>query len=156
MTAHLDGGKELRRTRQELDHIGQIPEQAKKVCLAGTKYQDIEYCMANRGRFVLYSEHRKIDYVSALHELANLDWTYLNNGISFIDNKTHGSVFFRRTNLNLWYVQTAAHDANGNFWTTTIDSESAFTVLRLFFEESPWFEAVGWHLEPDLFEAYDI
>jgi len=153
-TAHLGGGKELKKDRQEINIISQMPEQVQKTCLAGTKFLDIEYCMANRGRFVSYLEHRKIDYTNAAHELANLDWTFLKNGISFIDNKNASSVFFRRTELDSWYVQTSAHDIYGNFWTAILDSEYAFLVLRLFFGESRWFEAVSWHLEPDLFEAY--
>lgn len=142
----------MKRVIQELELVGQTPIQ--NVC-ADIQYQDIEYCLANRGKSVFYDEHRKIDHITALHETANLDWTYLKNGISFINNKTQDSLFFRRTKINSWYVQTAAHDGNGSFWTCFIDSESVASLLYLFFEESAWFSAVGWHLEPDLFEEYE-
>lgn len=154
MTARSDGGKEMKRTSQELNYIGQIPIEAQKTSVNCVKCWHMEYCMANKGRTIFYAEHKKIDYESALRELSKLDWTYLNNGISFINSKTQSSLFFRRTKLNLWYVQTAAHDHNGNFRTAVIDSNNVFSWLRLFFEESPWFEATGWHLEPDLFEVY--
>ena len=150
--ALLGGGNELKHARQEM--VEQIPEQDQNICLSGTKYQDIEYTMANRGRAVFYDEHKKIDYYSALHESSNLDWTYLKNGISFVNNKTGQSLFFRRIKMNFWYVQTAAHNENADFWTANVESGTAFSVLRLFFEESAWFEAISWHLEPDLFEAY--
>lgn len=142
--------------KQTLIHFDDkvIQDQILTSCI---EYQDIEYCMANRGRAVYYSEHKSIDCCSAVHEMSNLDWTFSKNGISFINNKTDQSIFFQRLNLDSWYVDTAEKGEGGftgYFWAATIDTASALAVLRLFFEESDWFSAVTWHRSPDLFERY--
>lgn len=153
--ARLGGEEEMASLKQILV---QSEETIQNLVLAGTEYQDIEYCMANRGRVVYDDEHKSIDYLGAVHEMSDLDWTFHDNGISFTNNKNEHTVFFRRTKLDLWYVETP--DKTGEYfseycWVSILDTESALHVLKLFFEESRWFEAVSWHRAPCLFEADD-
>ena len=115
--------------------------------------------MVNRGKAIYYKEHKGIDYYAAMHEMSNLDWTFSKNGISFINNKNDCSVFFRRINLDSWYIETAEKIGGqfaGYFWGATIDSSSALVVLRLFFEENKWFEAITWHRTQCLFEEHGV
>lgn len=118
------------------------------------EFQDIEYSMANTGKSVNYFEHRQIDLQTALNETKNLDWTFLDNGISIINNKTDDCIFFRRVALDRWYVDTPIRLPRfaGLFWASYLDENSADTILRLFFEENDWFCATNWHEAPDLFE----
>lgn len=118
------------------------------------QYQDIEYCLSNRGKSVYCSEHRKIDFQNALHETKNLDWTYLDNGISLVNNKTSDCIFFRRVDLDKWYVDTPIRIPRfaGLFWASYIDESIVESILRLFFDECDWFSVIHWFEAPDLFE----
>lgn len=118
------------------------------------EFQDIEYSMLNTGKSVSYFEHRQIDLQTALHETKNLDWTFLDNGISIINNKTDDCVFFRRITFDKWYVDTPIRIPRfrGLFWASYIDERTIDVILRLFFEENDWFCAIHWHESPDLFE----
>jgi hypothetical protein len=118
-------------------------------------YQDFEYCMANTCKFVGYSEHRKIDLQTALNETKNLDWTFLDNGISIINKKTGVCIFFRRVALDKWYVDTPIQlpRFTGLCWASYVDKNTVEAILRLFFEEMDWFCATHWHEAPDLFEV---
>lgn len=122
------------------------------------EFQDIEYSMSNTGKSVSYFEHRQIDLQTALNETKNLDWTFLDNGISIINNKTDDCVFFRRVALDKWYVDTPIRLPRfmGLFWASYIDENTVESILRLFFEESDWFCTTHWHEAPDLFEEVDM
>lgn len=119
------------------------------------EFQDIEYSMINTGKSVSYFEHKQIDLQTALNETKNLDWTFLDNGISIINNKTDDCIFFRRVALDRWYVDTPIRLPRfaGLVWASYIDENSADAILKLFFEENDWFYATSWHEAPDLFEA---
>jgi hypothetical protein len=122
------------------------------------EFQDIEYSMANTAKSVSYSEHRQIDLQTALHETKNLDWTFLDNGISIINNKTDDCIFFRRVALDRWYVDTPIRLSrfSGLFWASYVDENVVEVILRLFFEECDWFGVTHWHEAPDLFEQVDV
>lgn len=145
----------MKHVKQELVQFDEKVAQSQTLAMSCTEYQATEYCMVNRGKTVCYGEHKSIDHCGAVHEMSNLDWTLSKNGISFINNKADRSVFFRRLNLDSWYVETAEKDMGGftgYFLSATIDTASALAVLRLFFEESDWFGAVAWHKNSGLFE----
>jgi hypothetical protein len=121
------------------------------------EFQDIEYSMVNTAKSVSYFEHRQIDLQTALNETKNLDWTFLDNGISIINNKTDDCIFFRRVALDRWYVDTPIRLPRfaGLFWASYVDQSIVEVILRLFFEENDWFCATNWHEAPDLFEEVD-
>jgi len=136
----------------EYDMFDQSQIQSQKIA-----YQDIEYCMANTGKSVSYSEHRKIDLQTSLSETKNLDWTYLDNGISIINNKTDDCVFFRRIDSDKWYVDTPIQlpKFDGFFWATYADESTVEAILKQFFAECDWFCVTHWFEAPDLFEQVD-
>lgn len=131
----------------------ELPIQDRKI-----EFQDIEYSMLNTGKAINYFEHKQIDLQTALNETKNLDWTFLDNGVSIINNKTDDCVFFRRVAFDKWYVDTPIRlpRFTGFFWASYIDENTLEAILRLFFEESDWFCATHWHEAPDLFEEVDV
>lgn len=111
------------------------------------KYQDIEYSMHNRYNCVYYNEHKQVDLQLALAELTSLDWTVSQNGISFINNKNGQSIFCHRLTEDKWLALTPIK-VNGVWnqyeWASNPDTESLIAVIKLYFEEIPWFESLTW------------
>jgi len=111
------------------------------------KYQDIEYCMHNRNNCVYYNEHKQVDLQLALSELTSLDWTVSQNGISFINNKNDQCIFCHRLTENKWSVLTPIKVDGvwtGKEWASYPETESLIGVIKLFFEETPWFSTLRW------------
>ena len=111
------------------------------------KYQDIEYYMHNRNKMVYYDEHKQVDLQLALAELKSLDWTVSQNGISFHNNKTDQSIFSHRLTEDKWLVLTPIKIDGvwtGKEWVSYPDTDVLINVLKLYFEEIPWFHSLTW------------
>ena len=111
------------------------------------KHQDIEYCMCNRNKIVYYEDHVQVDLQLAITEFKNLDWTYLKNGISFHNNKTDQSLFCHRIKEDSWLAQTPIRIEGiwtGYQWVSYPDTIMIINVIRLYFEEMPWFHTLSW------------
>ena len=136
-------------TTQEFVNCNKIDDDT--ISLLGTrsdiKYQDIEYCMHNRKKIVYYNEHKKIDFHLAVDELKSLGCTLWQNGISIYNNKTDQSIFCHRLVEDKWLVFTPIKTDgiwSGYEWVSYPDTASLINVLKLYFEETPWFNTLTW------------
>ncbi len=124
-------------------------ELSKQDTISDVKYQDITYHMDNRDKTVYGKEHAQIDFLNAMNELENLDWNYENNYITFVNNKTEECVQFLRKSKNNWYAEVPINDGpnwDGYTWSCDIESKPIMDMLRLYFEEVPWFGMLSWKM----------
>jgi hypothetical protein len=113
------------------------------------KYQDITYYKWDRNESVCSKDHIHADFLKAMAEMEKLDWTFSHNHIGFVNNRTGGCVQFVRLAEDLWYAENLInHGKNwdGYFWKTEADSNKVSDMMRLFFEEVPWFGMLNWKL----------
>ena len=103
--------------------------------------------MHNRNKTVYYDAHKQVDLQLAIAELQSLDWTLPKNGISFINNKTDQGIFSHRLSKDKWLVTTPIK-ANGIWtgyeWVSYPNTESLINLLKLYFEETSWFQSLTW------------
>jgi hypothetical protein len=111
-----------------------------------TKNQDIIYYKDNSDEFISGLEFRSIDFISAMSEMEKMDWTYPKNSIGF--SKTGDSaVLFRRKSSTKWSAQVPIFEEDewtGFYWIAYSDSNTVSDMLRLFFENMPWFGMLSW------------
>jgi hypothetical protein len=103
--------------------------------------------MVNRNKRVRYRDQVQINFAKAVNELKSLDYTYRENGISFINLKDNSNLFCSRMKAEKWFVQTPVlidGIYNGYQWTSYPDTESMIHTVRLFFEEVSWFRTLDW------------
>jgi len=116
------------------------------------KYQDIIYYKWDRNETVPSKDHVHIDFLKAMSEMENLDWTFQNNHIGFVNNRTNECVQFIRLEENLWYVENLINHGKGwegYFWKSEADNKTVSAMMRLFFEEMRWFGILNWKLGRD-------
>lgn len=115
---------------------------------ANIKYQNIIYYMINRTKCVYYPEQVTIDLLTAINELNGIDWTWKNNGISFINLKNDDNIFCHRLERDKWFVATKVKDGDysGYQWISYPDHESLINTIRLFFEDLSWFDVLNWNM----------
>ena len=124
-------------------------ELSKQDTISDVKYQDITYHMDNRDKTVDSEEHAQIDFLKAMNEMENLDWNYENNYITFVNNKTEECVQFLRKSKNNWYAEVPINDGlnwDGYAWSCDTESKPIMDMLRLYFEEVPWFGMLSWKM----------
>ena len=114
------------------------------------KYQDIIYYMDNAGKIVKNEDQIHIDFITATSEMKNLDWTYEYNYIGFENlRRTNDCVQFIRQGQDRWYAEVPIRHGkgwDGYAWCGYSDSETALSLMRLFFEEIPWFGMLSWKM----------
>jgi len=113
------------------------------------KYQDITYHMDNMDKTISYEEHVQIDFLKAMSEMKNLDWTYDNNYITFFNEKTRECVQFLRKDEDWWYAEVPINDGkdwDGYAWSCDSKSKPIMDMMRLYFEEVPWFGMLSWKM----------
>jgi len=113
------------------------------------KYQDITYYKWDRNESVCSKNHTHIDFLKAMAEMEKLDWTFSQNHIGFVNNRTGECVQFVRLAEDLWYAENLINHGKsweGYFWKTEADSKKVAAVMRLFFEEMPWFGMLNWKI----------
>ena len=143
--------KDFAATNQKAVHLKPVPEppiidQGQDTDI---KYQHIVYCKCNRNNCVSYTDHVPIDLVKATNELNGMDWTWKNNGITFINLKNDDDIFCHRLKENKWFVATRVMKDDvytGLHWVAYPDHESLINTIRLFFEEVAWFEMLDWNI----------
>jgi len=124
-------------------------ELTKQEIKSDVKYQDIIYHMDNKGKTVCSKDHIHIDFLKAMSEMKNLDWKYENNYIAFKNKKTDEYVQFIRQGENKWYADIPIKDGkdwDGYTWSCYSDSKTILCMMRLFFEELPWFGMLSWKM----------
>jgi len=117
--------------------------------LQNTKYQDIIYYKYNRNKLVKSSNNIHIDFLKAMSEMEKLDWTFSPNYIGFENKKKDELVQFIRLEQNMWYAEIPINSGvnwDGYLWGTYSDNKTISDMLRLFFEETPWFGILNWKM----------
>ena len=113
------------------------------------KYQDIIYHMDNKDKTVCSKDHIHIDFLKAMSEMKKLDWKYENNYIAFDNKRTNEYVQFIRLEQNKWYADIPIKDGkdwDGYTWSCYSNSKTILGMMRLFFEELPWFGMLSWKM----------
>jgi hypothetical protein len=113
------------------------------------KHQNIIYYMDNKIKKVSQKEHVQINFLKATSEMNDLDWTYKMNFIGFDNLSKNECVQFIRQGQDKWYVEVPILK-NGKWqgyaWAGYSDSITVTNLLRLFFEEIPWFGMISWKM----------
>ena len=126
-----------------------IDELTKQEVEPDVKYQDITYHMDNSDKTIHRKEHAQIDFLKAMSEMKNLDWKYDNNYITFFNEKTKECVQFLRKDEDQWYAEVPINDGihwDGYAWSCDSKSKPIMNMLRLYFEEVPWFGMLSWKM----------
>jgi len=116
--------------------------------LDDVKYQDISYYKQNGDEIIESDDHNQIDFIKAISEMEKLDWK-LFNYIGFHNHKNQDLVQFIRKNENNWYAEVPInHGKNWDwyYWAAEADNETIASMMRLFFEEVPWFGMLSWKM----------
>ena len=115
---------------------------------SNNKYQDITYYKCDNNEIIKDKDKIHIDFLKAMHEMEGLDWT-TRNYIGFSNNRTRECVQFKRLDKEKWYAESPiiiGTSWNGYSWISESDGKSVSNMLRLFFEEVPWFEMIRWKM----------
>jgi hypothetical protein len=130
---------------QEIDNV----ELSKQDTVSDVKFQNITYHMDNSDKTISWKEHAQIDFLKAMNEMKNLDWNYDNNYITFVNNKTNECVQFGRKSEDDWYAEVPINGGvnwDGYAWSCDTNSKPIMDMLRLYFEEVPWFGMLSWKM----------
>lgn len=108
------------------------------------KFQPITYYKCVDSRSV---RDVPIDFLGAMREMDSLPVaTKLNRFIGFVNRRSGDNVQFIRRGEDDWYVDVPINGGpswDGYYWGGTADTKTVAELLRLFFEEMPWFGMVG-------------
>jgi len=124
-------------------------ESTKQDTVPDVKYQDIIYYMRNTDKTVQPKDHINIDFFKAMSEMEKLDWTFLPNYIGFENMRKNEMVQFIRLGRNEWYADIPINSGknwDGYCWASYSDNKTTSEMLRLFFEEDPWFGMLSWKM----------
>ena len=88
-----------------------------------------------------------IDFLGAMREMETLPVaTKMDRFIGFVNRRNGENVQFLRRGDDDWYVDVPINGGSswdGYYWGGTADSKTVAELLRLFFEEMPWFGMVS-------------
>ena len=121
----------------------------KQNTIQNQNYQNITYFMNTPDKWISPKEERLIDFLHAMSEMDNLDFNFEDNFIGFLNNKTNECLQFRRKKIDYWYAESVInHGKNwdGYAWTAYSKTDKITDMLRLFFEEVPWFGMLSWKM----------
>jgi hypothetical protein len=124
-------------------------ESTKQETFADVKYQNIIYYMDNKVKTVSQEQNMQIDFVKAASEMSRLNCNYIKNFIGFDNLAKHECVQFIRQGQDKWYVEAPIRHGitwDGYAWCSYSDSKTVTDLLRLFFEEVPWFGMISWKM----------
>ncbi len=117
--------------------------------VSDVKYQDITYYMQNPNKVIDSKKNIPIDFLKATSEMSDLDWNYEWNYIGFANNKKNECIQFIRQGETKWYAEVPINNGKkweGYAWGAYSDSKTITDMLRLFFEEVPWFGMLSWKM----------
>ncbi len=127
-----------------------------KKALENTKYQHITYYKYNRNESIgnNYDNNGNrltisIDFLKAMSEMESIDWTFSENFIGFENETKRECVQFIRLNKDRWYVENIINvgkDWEGYYWISESYNKTISDMMKLFFEEMPWFGMLEWKL----------
>ena len=117
--------------------------------LQNTKYQNIIYYKYDRDELVESANNIHIDFFKAMSEMEKLDWVFQQNYIGFENKRKHELVQFIRQDKNRWYAEIPMNygiNWDGYCWIAYSDNETVSNMMKLFFEEMPWFGMLDWKM----------
>ena len=121
----------------------------KQETVTDVKYQNIVYYMHNPDNTVLSEDQIHIDFLKAMSEMNNLDYTFERNYIGFTNQRTNECVQFIRQGQDKWYAEVPIMHGkgwDGYAWCSYSDSKTIVNMMRLFFEEVLWFGMLSWRM----------
>ena len=117
--------------------------------VSDVKYQDITYYMQNPNKVIDSKKNIPIDFLKATSEMSDLDWNYEWNYIGFTNNKKNECIQFIRQGETKWYAEVPIRWGtgwDGYAWCCYSESKPIIDMLRLYFEEVPWFGMLSWKM----------
>ena len=113
------------------------------------KFQNIIYYYWDGKRTVDQSQQVRIDFLGAVNEMECLDHKFERNFIGFQNCSTGEYVQFVRLGNDSWYADVPIKDRGnweGYLWAGYGNTQSINDMLKLFFEEVPWFDSLSWKM----------
>ena len=113
------------------------------------KFQNIIYYCWDGKKEVNQNQQVKIDFLGAVNKMENLDHKFERNFIGFQNSCTGEYVQFVRLGHDSWYADVPIKDQNnweGYLWAGYAYTKSITDMLKLFFEEMPWFDSISWKM----------
>ena len=113
------------------------------------KFQNIIYYCWDGKKAVNQNQQVKIDFLGAVNKMKNLNHKFERNFIGFQNSCTGEYVQFVRLGHDSWYADVPIKDQNsweGYLWAGYADTKSITDMLKLFFEELPWFDSISWKM----------
>ena len=126
-----------------------VIELQKTYTVSDVKYQDITYYIYDSTKSVESKDRVSIDFLKAVNEMEDLDYRFERNFIGFENNKTDECVQFIRQGEDKWYAEVPINNGKnweGYAWASYSDSKTVTDMLKLFFEEVPWFGMLSWKM----------
>ena len=121
----------------------------KQESITDVKFQNIIYFMNNIGKTVNSKSNIPIDFLTAISEMESLDYTSNNHFIGFVNKKTNECLQFKRRTKDDWYAEVIINHGkgwDGYYWCANSKIDAISNMLRLFFEEVPWFGMLSWKM----------
>ena len=113
------------------------------------KFQNIIYYCWDGKKAVEQNQQVRIDFLGAVSEMENLDHKFERNFIGFQNCSTGEYVQFVRLGNDSWYADVpikAQDNWEGYLWAGYGNTQSITDMLKLFFEEVPWFDSLSWKM----------
>ena len=124
-------------------------ESQKLETITDVKFQNIIYYYWDGIRTVEQSQQVRTDFLGAVNEMENLDHKFERNFIGFQNCSTGEYVQFVRLGNDSWYADVPIKDRGnweGYLWAGYGNTQSITDMLKLFFEEVPWFDSLSWKM----------
>ena len=121
----------------------------KQESITDVKFQNIIYFMNNIGKTVNSKSNIPIDFLTAISEMESLDYTSNDHFIGFVNKKTNECLQFKRRTKDDWYAEVIINHGkgwDGYYWCANSKIDAISNMLRLFFEEVPWFGMLSWKM----------
>ena len=121
-------------------------ELVKQDQIQNVKFQNISYFMNSVKGYV---NNTPVDFLKAMSEMESLDYKFDRNFIGFVNEKTKECLQFIRREEDEWYVESVigyGKGWDGYCWCTHSKTQKITDMIRLFFEEVPWFGMISWKM----------
>jgi hypothetical protein len=114
--------------------------------IQNVKYQNIKYFMNTINGYV---NNTPIDFLKAMDEMQNLDHNFDDNFIGFVNERTQECLQFIHKTKDDWYAEVVigyGKKWEGYCWCADSKTQKITDMIRLFFEEVPWFGMIQWKM----------
>lgn len=111
------------------------------------KFQNIVYYCWDGKKDISSDNNVTIDFIGAMNEMKNIDYTFDKNFIGFKNQNNNELVQFIRLGEDSWYADIPINSGvnwDGYYWAGYGNTIEIAGMLKLFFEEVPWFDSISW------------